>query len=300
MKNVLIAGASGLVGQVLQGILEKKGYRVMTLSHSKPTDRKVGRFHWNPERGEIDEACFDGVNYVINLAGVGVFDQRWTSSYKKAIRDSRVNSTALLVKAIAKQAEVKVFVNASAIGIYGADTGEGWLDESSALGDGFLAQVVKDWEHAFFSASLPDVRRVALRIGIVLSPKGGALPQFVLPIKYQVGSPLGSGQQYISWIHIDDLANMFLFALETATVQGIYNAGGMEPATNAQLTQALAKRLNKKLWMPNVPSFALKLILGGEKAETVLGGNRVKCDKIQHAGFVFQYKTLTEALHRFF
>ncbi len=300
MKNVLIAGASGLVGSLLKTTLEKKGYRVSTLSHSKPTDKTQHRFHWNPERGTIDESCLVDVQHVINLSGVGVFDQRWTSPYKKLILDSRVNSTQLLSKAVAQHAQVQTFINASAIGIYGFHTVSAWVDESSDSGPDFLARVVDLWEKAFFTENLTTVRQVVLRIGIVLSMKGGALPQLVLPIKYHVGSALGSGQQYISWIHIEDLVALFVFAIEHANMKGVYNAVGPEPVTNLDMTKAIARRLNRNLFMPNVPPFALEFILGAEKAETVLGGNRVKCDQVLQEGFVFEYKTLNEALHTFF
>lgn len=300
MKNVLIAGASGLVGSALKDALEKKGYRVFSLSYSKPTDTSQYRFHWNPERGEIDESCFEEVQHVINLSGVGVFDQRWTNKYKKEILDSRVNSTRVLSKAIAKHTSIQTFINASAIGIYGSNTGSSWIDESSDVAHDFLAQVVQSWEKAFFTEELKTVRRVALRIGIVLSMQGGALPQLIAPIKYHIGSPLGSGQQYVSWIHIDDLVALFIHALEQTSMQGIYNAVGLEPVTNEVMTKVIAQRLNRNLWMPRVPGFALKWILGAEKAETVLGGNRVKCERVLQQGFVFEYKTLNEALHSFF
>jgi len=300
MKQVLIAGASGLVGTALKHALELKGYGISTLSHSQPTDQKQNRFHWNPAKGFIDESCLKDIDHVINLSGVGVFDKRWTSEYKQAIRDSRINSTALLAKAISKHASVQTFVNASAIGIYGADTGTSWMDESSAIGTDYLAQVVKAWEGEFFRETSTNTRKVALRIGIVLSDKGGALPQMAMPIKYSVGSPMGSGLQYVSWIHLADLCALFIFALEQASLKGVYNAVAPEPVTNETLTVGISKRLNKKLWLPNIPPVALKLLLGREKASVLLGGTRVKCDALIQKGFVFHYKTLDEALHSFF
>ena len=300
MKKVLIAGASGLVGSALKKTLEAKGYVVYTLSYSLPTDSLKKRFHWNPEQGLIDELCLAEVDYVINLAGVGIFDKRWTSQYKQAIKESRMNSTAVLIKAIAKTSNIQAFINASAIGIYGSDTGSAWVDETCPPGLDFLANVVQAWEDEFFKTALENTRRVALRLGIVLSDKGGALPQLALPIKYGVGSPLGTGQQYISWIHITDLCELFVFALEHTSLEGSYNAVSPQPVTNQELTAILARRLNKKLFMPHVPSFFLKLLLGKEKAATLLGGNRVKGEQISQKGFEFRYKTLEEALHSFF
>ena len=300
MKNVLIAGAGGLVGKELTKRLKEKGYRVSHLSHSKPTDASLNRFHWNPESGFMEQNCLLDIDHVINLAGVGVYDSSWSESYKAQILSSRINATRLLREEVEKSTRVKTFVNASAIGFYGNNTGEVWVDEGSPKGADFLAEVVHAWENEFFKSELKSLRRVVLRLGIVLSNQGGALPQLMKPIQYYVGAPLASGKQYMSWIHIDDVCSQFIWALEQESAQGVYNAVAPNPATNEEITKALAQHLNRKLLLPNIPAFALKLLLGAEKAETLIGGNRVKCNKAIAEGFEFKYKTLNEALHSFF
>jgi uncharacterized protein (TIGR01777 family) len=301
MKTVLVAGASGLVGKNMVTFLKKNGFTVYTLSNSLPTDIAQHRFHWSPDTGSIDIRCFDGVGHVVNLSGAGLFDHWWTKSYKEKIIKSRVLSTTLLADTIVKHNyPVQTFINASATGIYGADTGDIWLDETSEAGHDFLADVVKQWEQSLFQSIELKARKVCLRFGIVLSDQGGALTQMAAPVKYGFGSPLGSGKQYVSWIHIEDLSRMILFAIENSEIKGAYNAVAFEPVTNENMITQIAHQLHKKSWMPNVPSFALNLALGKEKAAMVLGGNRVKNEKIREAGFNFEYKTLSEALHSFF
>jgi uncharacterized protein (TIGR01777 family) len=234
------------------------------------------------------------------LSGAGLFDHWWTKSYKKKIVESRTQSTSLLFDTIIKHNfRIHTFMNASATGIYGADTGDQWVEETSPTGHDFLAEVVKQWEQSLFQSEL-KARKVCLRFGIVLSDLGGALPQLSAPVKYGLGSPFGSGKQYISWIHIEDLVHMILFALENETLEGAYNAVAPEPVTNETMIQEIADGLNKRLWAPHVPGWVLNLALGKERAATLLGGNRVKDAKIAGTGFQFEYKTLAEALHSFF
>ena len=301
MKTVLVAGASGLVGKSIVALLKKNGFTVHTLSNSLPTDSAKQRFHWSPDTGNIDSRCFDGINHVVNLSGAGLFEHWWTKAYKEKIIKSRVLSTKLLVDTIVKHNyPVQTFINASATGIYGADTGDIRLNETSETGHDFLADVVKQWEQSLFQAKELKARKVCLRFGIVLSDQGGALTQMAAPVRYGFGSPLGSGKQYVSWIHIEDLSRMILFAIEHSEIKGAYNAVAPEPVTNENMTNEIAHQLHKKLWMPNVPAFALNLALGKEKASMVLGGNRVENKKIMDAGFNFEYKTLPEALYSFF
>jgi uncharacterized protein (TIGR01777 family) len=179
-------------------------------------------------------------------------------------------------------------------------TGETWVDEASEVGHDFLAGVVKEWEQSLLQTTELKVRKVCLRFGIVLSEEGGALTQMATPVKYGFGSAFGSGKQYISWVHIEDLSRMILFAIENTGIQGSYNAIAPVPVTNEQMVQGIANRMQKKLWAPAIPAFVLNLALGKEKAAMLLGGNRVKNEKITAAGFEFHYKTLTEALHSFF
>ena len=226
-----------------------------------------------------------------------VAEKRWTAARKLAILRSRTESTALLYTAI-QQATQKpsTFISASAVGFYGFDTGAALVDENSPSGKDFLAEVVVAWEKEVKKIEALPLRCVILRIGIVLDAQGGALAEMLKP---PVAAPLGSGAQWMSWIHVEDLVRLFVFALEKTTLQGIYNAVGPHPATNQQLTKEAAAAKGKPYVGIGVPGFALKLVLG-EMAAMVLGGNRVSSQKIQKAGFEFEFPELKKALKDIF
>lgn len=293
-KNILITGGTGLVGTRLSELLEQKGYSVSLLSR-KAGEGKRKKYVWDLTTGHIDEAAIKQADYIIHLAGAGVFDKRWTPEYKKEIMASRVTSTQLLATKLASVPNnVKAIVTASAIGIYGFDTGDVLLTEDSPFGEGYLAEVCKNWEASI--DAIKNIRTVKMRIGIVLSEKGGALEQMAKPVDYFVGSPLGTGNQFVSWIHIDDMCALLIFALENEKLKGAYNAVAPNPVTNKTLTQKIAEVLKRPLWLPNIPSFMMKLIVGGEASSIVLGGNKVSSKKITEAGFSFQFPTLLTAL----
>ncbi len=297
-NHVLITGGSGLVGNRLTDLLLSKDYTVSHLSRSPAqSTSSVPTYQWDIKRQYIDPQALANVDYVIHLAGAGVADKRWTDERKQAILNSRTESTKLLHDAIvqAGPSTLRAFVSASAIGIYGADTGDTLLTEESPAGDDFLADVVVQWEAAVDAIKNLGIRTVKCRIGIVLSPDGGALPPIARTLRWGVGAPLGSGEQYLSWIHIDDLCRLFIHALEDEAVAGVYNAVGTQPVTNRTLTQAAAQVMHRPLWMPNVPGFALKFALG-ELASAVLGGNRVSSQKIEDAGFRHKFNQLDLAL----
>lgn len=295
MQKILITGGSGLVGQRITDLLEKKGYQVAWLSRSNQSGRKS--FIWNVEKQEIDPQAMDWADAIIHLAGAGVAEKRWTPERKKLILDSRTQSTQLLYSAIEKSANrPSTFISASAVGYYGFNTGTTLVEESSPSGSDFLAQVVIAWENEAKKMEQLQLRTVLLRIGIVLDSEGGALGEMLKP---PVAAPLGSGDQWMSWIHIEDLARMFVFALEKTTLQGVYNAVAPNPATNQQLTQEAASAKGKTYLGIGVPGFVLKLVLG-EMAAMVLGGNRVSCQKIQKAGFQFEFYELSAALKNIF
>lgn len=294
MKNILITGGSGLVGQRITELLEKKGYEVAWLSRSQQGRKS---FLWDVENKEIDPQAIEWADAIIHLAGAGVAEKRWTPERKKLILDSRTHSTQLLFSAIEKaEKKPSTFISASAVGYYGFNTGTTLVDEGSKAGSDFLAEVVIAWEHEVKKIEALHLRTVLLRIGIVLDAEGGALGEMLKP---PVAAPLGSGDQWMSWIHIEDLANMFVFALEKTTLQGIYNAVGPNPATNQQLTKEAAAAKGKPYLGIGVPGFALKLVLG-EMAAMVLGGNRVSSQKIQKAGFEFEFPELKGALNEIF
>jgi len=294
MKNILISGGSGMIGHRITRLLELKGYVVAWLSRSSKQQKS---FIWDVRKGTIDPEAINWADAVIHLAGASVAGERWTDDRKKVILNSRIDGTRLLFDAI-ENAESKpdVFISASAVGYYGFDTGAYLMEEGNSSGDDFLAQVVVAWENEVKKIEALHLRTVMLRIGIVLAEEGGALPQLLKP---PVAAPLGSGDQWMSWISIEDLARMFVFALEKTTLQGVYNAVGPNPATNQELTQTAAKAVGKPYIGIGVPGFLLKILLG-EMANMVLGGNRVSSQKIQKAGFEFECPQLEPALKHIF
>ncbi len=295
-QKVLITGGTGLIGSRLTEMLLEKGCEVAYLSRRASEARGVKMYPWDPAKGSLAEEAIRGADSIIHLAGAGVADERWTAGRKKEILESRTQSSRLLYEALQRTPHrVKTFLSASAIGMYGADRGEELLTETSPAGDDFLAEVTKAWEGAVQPVAGLGIRTVLLRIGIVLSEKGGALAKMAQPVRLGAGAPLGSGKQWVSWIHVDDLCRMFLYALENPEVQGAYNAVAPEPATNEALTKGIAEVLGKPLFLPNVPAFALKLAIG-EMAVSVLGSAKVSSQKITRAGFTYQYPGLNPAL----
>jgi uncharacterized protein (TIGR01777 family) len=292
MSKVLITGASGLIGTRLTEMLLQHGHEVAHLSRSKGLGG-VPTFVWHVRAGTVDNRAFEDVDAVVHLAGAGVADQRWTKERKREILESRTKSTQLLARHIGRNQKVKVVISSSAIGYYGAGTGDKVFIEQDKPGHDFLAGVVDAWEKEV--DKIPVKRIVKLRTGIVLSEKDGALKKMVTPIRFFVGAPLGTGKQYISWIHIDDLCRMFIKAIEDESMNGAYNATGPYAVTNAELTKTIAKVLKRPLWLPNVPAFVLTTVLG-EMGEMVLTGSQVSSEKIQQKGFEFQFPELNEAL----
>jgi uncharacterized protein (TIGR01777 family) len=295
-KNVLITGGTGLIGSRLTEILQQNGYQVSYLSRSRG-EGQIKKYQWDIHKNSIDKEAVEKADYIINLAGANVFEKRWSKEFKKEIADSRSESIKLLYNTLkSTKHTVKAFISASAIGIYGSDTGDKVINESAPYGTDFLAEVVKNWETSADQIEQLSIRTVKLRIGIVFSDKGGALEQLTKPIRLGAGAALASGKQYMSWVHVDDICNMFLKAIEDATMKGAYNAVAPNPATNEEITKAAAAKLSKSIFLPNVPGFVLKLMLGSEKAELVIGGNKVSPNKIINAGYQFKFPELKNAL----
>ncbi|RAI94938.1 TIGR01777 family oxidoreductase [Algoriphagus yeomjeoni] len=290
MKNILISGGSGLIGQKITQLLELKGYSVAWLSRSK---QKQKSFLWDLDKQTIETEAVEWADAIIHLAGAGVADKRWTDERKKLILDSRIDSSKLLYTAVENATEKpNTFISASAVGYYGFNTGTSLMDEMHEPGSDFLARTVVAWENEVKKMEELHLRTVMLRIGIVLDANGGALGEMMKP---PIAAPLGTGDQWMSWIGIEDLARMFVFALEKTTLQGVFNAVAPNPATNQQLTQAAAKAKGKPYVGIGVPGFVLKLVLG-KMAAMVLGGNRVSSQKIQKAGFDYECPDLVPAL----
>lgn len=297
IHKILITGASGLVGSRLTEMLLEKGHLVSHLGRHKKTGN-IPSFVWDVENKSVDLQAFEGVDTIIHLAGAGIADQRWTAKRKKEILESRTHSTKLLFDTLKNHPHtLKTLVAASAIGYYGFGFDEEVFTEESKAGEGFLADVTRQWEEQVDQIDKLGLRLVKLRIGIVLSEKGGALAEMTKPIRFGIGAPLGSGKQFLSWIHIDDLCAMFIQAAENLSWHGAYNAVGINWVTNAELTKAIAHVLKKPLWLPPIPDFIMKLILG-EMAGMVLNGSKVSSEKIRKAGFKFKYEKLDEALKR--
>lgn len=296
MPRILITGGTGLIGSRITALLEAKGYTVAVLSRNPNFVRKIPAYHWDPNAQVIDPACLEDTVGIIHLAGAGIADKRWTEQRKAEILHSRTRSTALLYKLLSENAHsVTSIVCASAIGYYGND-GEELKTEESPSGTDFLSEVTLAWENAIDTLNTLNLRLVKIRIGIVLSMDGGALQKIALPIQWWAGAPLGSGKQYMSWIHIDDLCALFIFALRNTQLEGVYNGVSPQPLTNEVITREVAKAMNKPLFLPHVPAFVLKGLLG-EMAMLVLGGARISADKTLKTGFRFKFPEISEALY---
>ena len=290
--KIVISGSSGLIGTQLVAKLSNSGHEVVRLVRRSP---KAGEIQWNPKSGTLDASALEGVDAVIHLSGAGIGDKRWSDGYRKEILDSRTDTTALLAKTIASLSrKPSVFLSGSAIGIYGARNDE-QLTEVSTHGTGFLAEVCEQWEAAAKPAVDAGIRTVYLRTGIVLSPKGGALKKLLPLFKLGVGGKFGNGKQWQSWISIDDEIGAIEYLL-TANVSGAVNLTAPNPVTNAEFTKVLASVLKRPAIVP-VPTFAPKILLGGELADALLfTGQRVIPAALNASGYSFKHTTLESAL----
>jgi uncharacterized protein (TIGR01777 family) len=296
--RVLITGATGLIGQEIVKLCHEKDIKVNYLTTSKSKivqEENYKGFYWNPKAKEIDADCFKEVVAIVHLAGATV-SKRWTPSYKKEILSSRTETTALLVNTLRELTHtVNQVVSASAIGIY-PDSLINYYDEShNEISSSFLGQVVSVWEQASDEFSKLNITVSKIRIGLVLSNKGGALMEIVKPIKFGLGAAFGNGKQWQSWIHIHDLANLFLYVLQN-NLRGVYDAVAPNPISNSELTKTAASVLHKPLFMPNIPKFFMKLILG-EMHILLFESQRVSSKKIADEGFLFKFNYLEPALN---
>lgn len=300
-KTVLLTGGTGLIGTRLTELLQQKGYAVgLLVRDSTPKDRippGVSTYAWDVRRGQIDDRALGAADHLIHLAGAGIADERWTDERKKEILESRTQSAALLAKTLKKLGHRPLsFVSSSAIGYYGADTGPEWMSEQYTPGLDFMAEVCVAWEAAADEVAALGVRTVKLRTGIVLSEKGGALAKLAAPIRYGAGAPLGSGKQFQSWIHLDDVCRLYIEAMENEAWNGPYNAVAPHPVTNEELTRTVAAVLRRPLWLPNVPEWALKTWFG-DMAVVVTGGSYVLNQRIRlETDFQYRFPELRPAL----
>ena len=302
MSFILITGGTGMVGKSLTRFLVSKGHQVIILTRSqKKTLSQPGVEYalWDVKEQTIDLAAVQRADYIIHLAGAGVVDKKWTRTYKKEILESRTHGSKLLVNTLKENNHsVKAIVSSSGIGWYGEDQTPGFaFTETDPADEDFLGQTCLLWEQSIEQAEEIGIRVCKLRTGIVLSSDGGALQEFKKPIELGVGAILGSGKQIISWIHIDDLCRLFLYAIEDEQMHGSYNAVAPNPVSNKTLTIQLAQLMKGNFYIPlHVPAFILKFILGSRSTE-VLKSTTVSCTKIKNEGFTFLYPTVDAALH---
>ena len=297
-KHILITGGSGLVGKHLTSLLLDKGYAVSHLSRKENNIRNVKTYLWDVRQGTIDQNCIDGVDVIIHLAGAGVADKLWTDERKQEISSSRTQSIRLIYQLLKEHShQVKKVISASATGYYGNREDELMTEESAPAGD-FLGKCCIDWEQAVDEGEALGLEILKLRTGVVLTDEGGALKQLALPIKFGFGAALGSGKQWIPWIHLQDTIDMYLFGIENPIV-GVYNMVAPKPVTNQKLTLITAKQLRKPYWLPNVPAFILKLAFG-EMSTVVLASTKVSAEKIEQAGFNFKFPTVKEAIREIY
>jgi uncharacterized protein (TIGR01777 family) len=295
MTKVLITGGTGLVGQHLTKMLLNKGYEVAILSRTKNTDNKIPVFYWDINTNIIDKEAIKSGDYIIHLSGVNIAGKRWTKSRKQEIVDSRVKSTELIFNNISQNHSLKAFISASAIGYYGAVTSNHIFTEADSSAKDFLGETCRLWEDSADKFQDLGIRIVKIRSGIVLSKQGGALSKMIKAFKLGFGSALGSGKQFMPWIHIDDLCEIYIKAIEDSEMTGAYNAVAPEHINNIEFSQKIAKQLKKPFRALNIPAFIFK-ILFGEMADILLKGSRVSSDKIIASGYGFKYPTLKGAL----
>ena len=293
-NQVLITGASGMIGKALVKALLQRGYQVSMLSRQAKPIPNTRVFLWNVDNQAIDTGCFEGVSTIIHLAGENISEGKWTEKRKQQIIDSRVNATKLLYRGLASiPNQVQTIISASAIGIYG-NRGDELLKESAEQGEGFLAQTCALWENAVDEGKELGLRIVKLRTGVVLDKHHGALPAMAKPVQLFLAAAIGSGKQWVPWIHMQDLVNMYVMAIENP-ISGTFNATAPAPASNETLMRTLAKVLKRPFWPIHVPVFALKALMG-EMSEIALNSTNTSAQKILDAGFKFKFNTLQDAL----
>jgi len=292
MEKVLITGGSGLIGRRLSFLLKSRGYEVRILSRSNNPKNNYKTFVWNVSEQYINDSAFEGLNHIIHLAGAGIADKRWSEKRKKEIIASRVASTNLLYNSVKRlKTPLNSFISASATGYYGAVTSETIFEEKDKPAKDFLGKVCSLWEDSIFQFNEIKIRTVALRTGIVLSKDGGALKKMKTPII----TSLGNGKQYMPWIHIDDLCELYIKAIEDQEFKGAFNAVSSEHISNLSFSKKISKIFNYPFLALGAPSLILQIVFG-EMSTIILNGSRISANKIKQAGFKFKFENLEKAL----
>ena len=292
IQSWLVTGATGLIGQALVKTLVAQGHEVRTLGRTLRSVHGASPYAWSPSRGQFPLEALDGVDVVVHLAAASV-GKRWTGAHRRAILESRTLSTHLLRESMVKVGFKGTWIQASAIGIYGNKSQ--LCDEHTAYGHGFLAQVAQAWESAAQFEKTGPFRLVRMRLGLVLSPKGGTLAKLLPIYKFGLGAPLATGEQFMSWIHLDDVIQFVTWVASNPEAEGVYNVVAPQAETNVSFSRTLAKALNRPHWAPNVPGFALSLFMG-EMASLLLEGQNVIPSKLLSAGFTWKHPHLPGAL----
>lgn len=295
--KVLITGATGLVGKELVSRLLKNGYTInyLTVSKDKIQNKEhYSGYYWNPEKGEIDPSCLDGVGTIIHLAGATI-SKRWTEKYKQQILESRVLSTKVLQTLLENtENEVHQFISASAIGIYPHSKSVVYTEDTPDLNGSFLGTVVQKWEAAADTIASSDIKVAKVRTGLVLSNKGGVLKEMAAPSKFGFGAAFGNGAQMQSWVHLDDLVGIYTHIMKNG-LEGVYNAVAPYPVTQNELAKTISRVLNRPYFMPNIPRFVIQSVLG-EMSTLLLDSQNVSARKIVDAGYQFKYLSLEKAV----
>ncbi|WP_294960593.1 TIGR01777 family oxidoreductase [uncultured Flavobacterium sp.] len=296
-QNVLLTGGSGFIGKHLTDVLIEAGFSVSVLSRSeRKNTQRVTYYKWDIKKNYIDKNAILNADYIIHLAGEGIVEKRWTRRRKRAIIESRVRPVEMIYSILEKNnKKLEAFVSASGIGIYGAITSHKICTENSAPANDFLGTTCQKWESAADKIGSLNIRTVKIRTGIVLGKNEGFLKKMIPTFKSGFGAILGSGKQYLPWIHIEDLCQIYLKSIEDTKLEGPYNACITDNTTNARFSKTMAKLYDYTIWLPKVPPFVLKILLG-KMSEAVLTGQRVSSEKIQKAGFEFQFTDLEKSL----
>jgi hypothetical protein len=298
MKTILLTGGSGMIGRKLSDLLIEKGYQVIWLSRERHVNGSIPRYRWNYLKNEIDREALEQADVIIHLAGSNLGEEAWTRRKKQEIVESRVQTARLLLETIRSMPKKpESFISASAVGYYGMQTSDRiYSEEDLPAQNDFLSRTCKKWESAAFAfRDELGMRTVALRTAFVISKESDAFKRMSVPARFGLGAPLGSGRQYLPWIHLDDLCRIYLNTVEDSRMQGIYNAVSPQQITNAEFMKVLAKEMKRPFFIPRIPAFILRLFMG-EVAGMILEGSRVSPQKIVDAGYQFLYPTAMEAI----
>lgn len=299
MQHILITGGNGLVGKPLTQALLAQGHQVSHLSRQPSAIPRVTTYGWDVARGQLDERCLDGVDTIVHLAGADIALEAWTPQRKAELIGSRTDSIRLLYQLMHRQPHsVHSVISASGIVYYG-DRGNELLSETSRPTTDFLADCTRQWEAAVDEGKALNLRVVKFRTGVVLTKEGGALPALAQPVQAGYGAPVGTGSQWVSWIHLQDVVGLYLMAATNPSLKGVFNQTAPQPVTNRELVGAIAQQFNKSLWMPATPRFLLKMIMG-ERSSFVLGSIKAPPSTLLQQHYQFRYPAIQEALRNIY